>query len=156
MLAQLSLGFVVLYWLDSKLIIVLTLFLVPLSMMQKLQPSLPATSNDIHPDVRYRRWGIYTVAFDKPQSCGPSVRSITDGVARVLREDVPPAGRLIAQLFRMAPVAFSIHVLCTVWMGIAPALYFYLSSIILTTVSVHELCKSCSLTQYNVNRWKPI
>jgi hypothetical protein len=155
MLGLLSLGFVLLCWLDFRLNIALALFLLPFLVAQKSDPPLPAL-NDVPPDltsVRYRRWGIYTVAFNKPHPSGPSVCSIIDGLARVLREDVPPAGRLIAQLFRMAPMAFSIHALCTVWMGIAPAFYFYISSIILIRVSsVHDLRESFSLKKFNVNR----
>jgi hypothetical protein len=85
--------------------------------------------------VRYRKWGIYTVAYDKPQQWYFSLGYGLQTVFVVLGEDVPFAARLLKELFAMAPVALFVHVLGHLWMTILPPLSLHLSSTILITVS---------------------
>jgi hypothetical protein len=85
--------------------------------------------------VRYRQWGIYKVAYDKPPqwyfSLGYGLRT----VFVILGEDAPFAARLLKELFAMAPLALFVYILGHLWMTISPPLSLYLSSTILITVS---------------------
>jgi hypothetical protein len=147
------------YWPDLKLAMGFALLFIPLFVMLKSQSSSPATSNGIPPansGVRYRQWGIYTVAYDKPRRPAVSFGPNFSRLIRALREDGPSAVRLISQLFSMAPVAISIHTICTLWKSVAPALWFYLSGIILITVCVRLCRPSYSTDMATENRWKPV
>ena len=75
---------------------------------------------------RYRRYGVYDIVYEYPTSpLTPRIYALLDMLDAV-RIKLPAVWRLLADTLKIAPAAFVVYMITTVWQGVYPAINLYM------------------------------
>lgn len=77
-----------------------------------------------HSRIRYRRVGVYDVAYEERLPFSLRIYSLLDEL-RAIRERMAPAKRLLADAMKLAPMAFIAYIATSFWRGVHSAIHLY-------------------------------